>query len=77
MEKPVKHGIEEINGERVSWTYYYNETTKRGRIKARYDGHWLIEEDNGNGFETALTCLRLVVIARQKNKEDMDKKQPK
>ena len=73
MDKQVRYGVEEINGEKISWTYYYNGRTKRGYIKARYGDKWLIEDDEGKGFETALKCLILIVKARQGN-NDMNPK---
>jgi hypothetical protein len=70
MPKPISEGTEEIDGEKVHWYYYYNKRTKRGYIKARYDGQNLIEDDHGFGVDHARSLLRLDVIARKKNKED-------
>lgn len=59
MKQEVKRGIEDINGEKVSWIYYLDGKTRQGQLKALYNSKWLIEEDHGHGLEHALSLLRL------------------
>jgi hypothetical protein len=67
--KPIQQGIEEINGEKVMWTYYKYEKIKRGELRTFYDGQRLIEDDHGFGLEHALSQLRIHVKNIQSNKE--------
>jgi hypothetical protein len=64
----TKSGIEEINGEKISWTYYYNGKTRQGQLKALYEDKWLIEEDHGFGLEHAMGLLRIDIKNRRSNK---------
>jgi hypothetical protein len=70
MKQEVSHGVENIDGEKVSWTYYLYPKNRQGQLKALYNEKWLIEEDHGFGLEHALNLLRLEVKNIRSNKKD-------
>ena len=72
--QPVKNGVEEINGEKVCWTYYLDHRIKRGEIRSLHNDTRLIEDDHGFGLEHALTQLRIHVRNIQSNKKDLESK---
>ena len=67
--QPTNNGVEEVNNEKVCWTYYFDSKNKQGQLRALYEDKWLIEDDNSFGLEHALGLLHLDVKNRQSNKK--------
>ena len=73
MKQVIKTGVDEINGEKIIWTYSVDPKTKEDEIKTFYDGHWLIEEAHGAGLDSARSLLRKHIKNIQSNKKELEK----